>query len=94
MAKRHDDALYIDSGAVNPVAVTNTLSKHMAELWVETHDMTKVKNDPAIKLMVHQLAFICGMSVNWDVLEYSAVVRACCQEAEQSTLDKLDYAIG
>lgn len=88
MSQRHKDALGIAAGACNPLAISNAISRAMNEIreqdggW-STTDMT---NDPAIKHMVAQLAYICGV---WDGINdfardptYRDCDKACQAEIE------------
>ena len=55
---RWEDAYSISQGACNPLGIANTIVKACAEcreINVDTHD------DPAIRLMVYQLASVMGM---------------------------------
>lgn len=63
MPNRHTDALAIAAGACNPLAITNSIARGLNEIreqpggW-STAQMT---SDPAIRLMVSQLAYITGI---------------------------------
>jgi len=62
MAKRHADAIAIQLGAVNPIAIVKALDRAIDEIRRDPNAGTAgITEDPAIKLMVHQLAFICGV---------------------------------
>lgn len=69
MAKRHSDALFISDGACNPSGIAHSIMEACREIRGEPgHTGTdQIRNDPAIKLMVHQLAFLCGSQERYDV---------------------------
>jgi hypothetical protein len=72
MAKRHDDALFIQAGACNPIAISRSLS------WAcgAAHDddakkppgkrqgFMAIRQDPAVRLITHQLCHLFGMIVD------------------------------
>lgn len=80
MAKRHRDAVAIQHGACNPSAIARSIVSATDEIrdgkpFTGTDQIT---SDPAIRLMVHQLAFICGMGDNWpDNLSYVDMIKLC-----------------
>jgi hypothetical protein len=70
--KRHRDAIAIDDGAVNPIAIVNALKNVTDELG---HASTQ---DPAFRLMVHQLGHLCGVLYGYD--DYSQDREVCENE--------------
>jgi hypothetical protein len=70
--KRHRDAIAIDDGAVNPIAIVNALKSVTDELG---HGSLK---DPAFKLMVYQLGHLCG--VLYSYYDYSRDREECENE--------------
>lgn len=60
MTKRHRDALGISAGAVNPSGMAHSLVSACRECLDEN---VAQHSDPAVKLIVSQLAYICGI---WD----------------------------
>ena len=73
------DALYIQ-GACNPRGIARALVKATDEVATEG-DTNAVRADPAVRLMVHQLAYLAGMenySWGWD-----EAVRVCRERYEQ-----------
>lgn len=82
-AKRCEDALFIDAGACNPRAITRTILRTMDAMAEKGADHGVIRNDPAIRLMLHQLAFLCGVDrMCWDGYslpdsEYSTARVAC-----------------
>jgi len=80
MATRHRDALLINGGASNPIAIANAIAAACREA-ADTPGCSYT-NDPAIRLMVHQLAHVVGVSEIIDLTEYRAAIKACeAQEA-------------
>ena len=63
MTKRHNDALGISQGACNPHAIVRSLIQALNECRAENLDTDSTTHDPAIQLIVSQLAYICGV---WD----------------------------
>lgn len=63
MGKRHTDALAIQEGACNPSGIAHSIVEACQEIRAEpSYDGTNfITHDPAIRLMVHQLAYICGI---------------------------------
>lgn len=58
MANRCSDALAIQQGACNPVAVTKRLHDHVQDMFRSGISQTEIRHDPALRLIVHQLAFL------------------------------------
>lgn len=63
MARRHSDALAIMEGACNPRAIVNSIQRGYEEIAAETSfkGTSSYTNDAAIRLMIHQLAYISGV---------------------------------
>ncbi len=63
MTKRHSDALFIQEGACNPSGIALAIVAACKEMRDEPdHKGTdEITSDPAVRLMVHQLAFICDV---------------------------------
>lgn len=83
MAKRHKDALAITQGACNPSGIALSIVEACREIRSEpnhTAGTAQITSDPAIRLMAHQLAFICGLGDNIELYEYIQLSVAC-QEA-------------
>ena len=84
---RHSDALAISAGACNPLAITNSIARGLNEIRDQfgggsTSDMT---GDPAIRLMVSQLAFITGIWGGVSNFAHGDDFRHCeqaCRDAE------------
>lgn len=55
MAQRHRDAVLIQDGASNPLAIVNALQRAMRAVSDEGKDSRK---DAACRMMTHQLAYL------------------------------------
>jgi hypothetical protein len=74
--KRHRDALEIQNhGACNPSGIAIAISNACAE--VRTLPNGIASKDSAVRLMVHQLAFVCGLSVDMSPTDYNAAIAEC-----------------
>jgi len=75
---RHRDALAIvETGACNPSGITHTLSHALRQIIAEgAHQST----DPAVRLIVHQLAFLVNAG-HIDPAEYGRLLDACRAKA-------------
>jgi len=78
--KRYRDALAIQAGACNPSGIAHSILDACREIREEpNHSGTaQITSDPAVRLMVHQLAFICRADDAYmagDV--YHALTKAC-----------------
>lgn len=75
---RHSDALAIQQGACNPVAVTKRLHDHVQALFHDRVGHTEIRNDPALRLIVHQLAYLFNTSsLDGAGGEYDKCIDAC-----------------
>ena len=63
MSDRHSDAIAIADGACNPLAIANALCRGMHEIMDREQgwSTTDLTDDPAIKLMASQLAYLTGV---------------------------------
>lgn len=77
MAKRHKDALAIQDGACNPVAIVNSIQRAIEEVRAETPGWDAIRQDKAIRLMLHQLNFLCDMHELESPGGYAAAVIEC-----------------
>jgi hypothetical protein len=81
MSLRHRNALAINNGACNPVAITNTLLRAMEEIRQENTDTDAILMDPAVRLMVHQLSWLTRSgAVSFPIDDYMAATAACEKE--------------
>jgi len=77
-AKRCEDALFIDAGACNPRAITRTILRTMDAMAEKGADHPTICHDPAIRLMLHHLAFLCGVdAMAMEHERYSIELVAC-----------------
>lgn len=83
---RYDDALFIQMGASNPVAVAGTLREHMADMMDGGADHPTIQNDPALRLITHQLAHLMGFSALLDFEEYNKYVSDCKLRASDNVV--------
>lgn len=80
MARRHSNALLIQEGAVNPSAIALTIADACDEIRREpTYRGTdSIREDAAVRLMVHQLAFLCRVpAVDNEPMLYSLLIKEC-----------------
>lgn len=59
---RHHDALAIQQGACNPVAVTKRLHDHVQAMFQSGADWQSIRSDAALRLIAHQLAYLFSTS--------------------------------
>lgn len=84
--KRHRDALAITAGACNPSGIALAIVEACREIRAlpDYYGTDHITSDPAIRLMVHQLAYITKMSeFDSDILAYGKAIGAC-EEGVQS----------
>jgi hypothetical protein len=62
MANRHRDALAIQLGACNPSGIAHSILDACREMREQGVGTAQMCADPALRLMVHQLAFVCGVT--------------------------------
>jgi len=77
MANRHRNAIAIQQGACNPSGIALSIVEACQEIRAEA-TKGEITRDAALRLMVHQLAFICR--ANDDQItgtEYSALIAEC-----------------
>jgi hypothetical protein len=85
MTKRHRDGLFIAQGACNPSAIALSIVEACREMRAEPgHTGTaQITSDPAIKLMVHQLAYICGVHNGVDDFSAKPDYHQCTAQCEK-----------
>lgn len=78
-SKRHRDALLIvDPGACNPSGVALSIHEACKEIFAEGGGTSGCRNDPAVRLMVYQLAYLCGSAeIDLDTAAYGRLVNEC-----------------
>ena len=79
MTKRNRDALAISDGACNPVAIVNSMVAAIAEMRAQPNfsGWDELRDDPALKLMTHQLAFLQGIPTCESLDDWSEWRKAC-----------------
>ena len=78
MSNRHSDALAIQLGAVNPSGIAHSIIEACREMREFGAGTAELCNDPAIRLMVHQLAFLCRVAeIDQEYEVYSRLADAC-----------------
>jgi hypothetical protein len=75
--KRNNDAIAISDGACNPVAIINAMARAVEEMREVGADHPAILADPALKLMVHQLAFLQGTPTNERFGDWMDWRKAC-----------------
>ena len=58
---RFSAALLIQEGACNPSGITHALLSAIQELHAENADTPTICNDPAVRLIAHQLAWVLNL---------------------------------
>ena len=71
---KEQDAIAIQAGACNPRAIAHSFIKHANDMSKRGTD--SIRQDPALRLMVHQLAFLMnigeienGITVYGDLMD-------------------------
>jgi hypothetical protein len=82
MSKRHHDALAIAAGACNPSGIAHSILEACQEIRGEPDNSKRgtvgITADPAVRLMVYQLAFVCGADGRMDAIGvYDDLTKAC-----------------
>jgi hypothetical protein len=78
MAKRHSDAIAIQLGACNPSGIAHSIIAACTEARAEGAGTAALCADPAIRLMVHQLAFLTNVAeINESLDAYGELTKAC-----------------
>ena len=77
MRTRQQDAQFIQLGACNPTAIAHSFITHAQAMREDQDaDTNTLCNDPALRLMVHQLAFLMGSFIlDNDHSEYIRLMR-------------------
>ena len=78
---RHREALVIvDPGASNPAGIALAIHNGCRQAIAEGADQ---RTDPAIRLMVTQLAFLTDANSDLDLAEYQRLMEACRTRAAE-----------
>jgi len=94
MAKtnRFKTAIFVQSGASNPIALSATLADAIRDAYTETGSTSKVCEDPAVRLIAHQLAHLLGVQeVFQDQEVYSMLTNECNRLDAQAGEPKNDF---
>ncbi len=77
--KRHGDALAINEGACNPSGIALAIVEACREIRAQPdyNGTDQITHDPAVQLMVNQLAWICGISEFHDLAKYENAIGVC-----------------
>jgi hypothetical protein len=78
MPQRFKDAALIQEGAVNPIGMARSLVAACKECLDEG---VQQDTDPAVRLIVHQIAFICRVSEFDSPVAYSNALQVCRDKA-------------
>lgn len=82
---RFKDALAIQAGACNPIAVSRALVRAIDACHAEGLGTDAICADPAVRLIVHQLAFLVNIDeINVGFDTYRTLTAVC--EAQLRTL--------
>lgn len=78
MSRRHNDALHIQQGACNPIAISSALFDACREISHLGGDTDNICRDPAIRLMIHQLVHLTNIAeVEKDPRCYRDLIQQC-----------------
>mgnify|MGYP003469979309 FL=1 len=77
MSKRNQNAVTAQGGACNPIPMSRALQDGVEEMKAEDPNgyFEKVRNDPALRLIVHQLAYIMRVSDGVGLPDYPQLCR-------------------
>lgn len=81
--KRFALALQIDQGASNMVPLSRVLHESTQECLDEN---VAPQKDPAVRLIVHQMAHLTDLGASIDLLEYRKIVKACEEAVEANKI--------
>ncbi len=85
--RRFSDALAIQAGACNPSGIAHSIVAACQEARAEpNHQGTAaLTSDPAIRLMVHQLAFLMGIISGAEEFARAPIYSDCTAECEKQS---------
>ena len=85
--RRFSDALAIQAGACNPSGIAHSIVAACQEARAEPdHKGTAaLTSDPAIRLMVHQLAFLMGIISGAEEFARAPIYSDCTAECEKQS---------
>jgi hypothetical protein len=76
VSERFKNALDIQS-AVNPAGISLALHEAFCEVRADGGDTSAQKNDPACRLILHQLSYLLGMPGGYDLTDYGKYYADC-----------------
>lgn len=78
MKRRYDNAIAIQQGACNPSGICHSIIAACQEVRDEGGGTDQIRADPAVRLMVHQLAFLCAIAeIDSDISLYARLTDEC-----------------
>jgi hypothetical protein len=81
--RRFADALAIQAGACNLLAVAGALKDACKEVYEEKMSTVAVQKDPAVRLIIHQMAFLAGVSsLDGSDKDYHEATEACARRGD------------
>ena len=94
MYTRQQDAQFIQAGACNPTGVAHSFIRHAKDMMDNGADTNAIRQDPALRLIVHQLAFLMNTpAIDNDISEYSKLVDAIANDMFKAINQTLDNPI-
>jgi len=78
--RRFADAIAIQGGACNPHGIARSIVNALDELRAEGADTPTCNADPAVRLMVHQLAFLVNVGEFSTITDDYSKLMATCKE--------------
>jgi hypothetical protein len=86
---RHGDALNIQEGACNLSGVARALVRAINQCHGEKLDTQRVRDDAAIRFIVHQMAFLCNVGEIDRRPEVYDRLRTACEERDKARMAEL-----
>lgn len=78
MTRRYNNAIGIQEGACNPTAIAHSIIQACQEINCENGGTDTIRQDPAVRLMVHQLAFLTNQTeIDNSMPCYSNLIKQC-----------------
>jgi aromatic ring hydroxylase len=82
MSNRFSDAIAIQS-ACNPSGIASALMRAQRVIYDEGKGTDAVRADPAVRLMVHQLAYLCDVGPGLSGEEWRLCHQECLNKSEE-----------
>ena len=80
---RYHNALLIPEGACNPSGITHALLSAIQELHAENADTPTICEDPAVRLIAHQLAWVFNLrEFDRDLDAYGRALDTCREKSQ------------